>query len=103
MCGAGLRCGLSHKDWAIRDNSSGRSNIPLYHLRTLPPYLTKNASPKTRKIEEVMAGFVLCGSVAMAADPSAHDTDFLGSVKTPSPLRYVLPGLPAFFCHPFAV
>src|SRR2546430_1202865 len=55
MCYAGLRCGLSHKGWDIIDNSSGRPDIPLYHLRTLPPYITKNASPKARKSQD---GFV---------------------------------------------
>jgi|RhiMetdeSRZDD1v2_1073273.scaffolds.fasta_scaffold239667_4 hypothetical protein len=29
-------------------------DIPLYHLRPLPPYSTKNASPKTRKIHHVL-------------------------------------------------
>src|SRR6267378_3683377 len=57
MCYAGLQCGLSHKGWDIIDNSSGRPDIPLYHLRTLPPYITKNASPKARKSQEVVAGF----------------------------------------------
>jgi hypothetical protein len=31
----------------------------LYHLKILPPYLTKNASPNTRKIERDVAGIDL--------------------------------------------
>ena len=67
MCYAGLRCGLSHKGWDIIDNSSGRPDIPLYHLRTLPPYITKNASPKARKSQDVLARFALQRSANLEA------------------------------------
>jgi len=77
MCYAGLQCGLSHKGWDIIDNSSGRPDIPLYHLRTLPPYITKNASPKARKslyALRPLPGYALCDKLTFFLwdlDPSA--------------------------------
>src|SRR5204863_8719031 len=44
-----------------------------------------------------------CGSVAVAGCPSARDTCPLASVSEASPLRHVLPGLPAFLRWRFAI